>query len=789
MITCKTIVERFGAQSTIFEKAYKYLLKMSITHEQLFENQFKKWHDYFSIIYGNDATRNLFLMHTYYTHLLKALLIMNKFERIHRFNKTDPSNPHGKKYKNDSSNKNNEKSRLHEFTASENNYELFLNYFYSCNLLEFGLFEFELFNWISLDSDLLICIYEEISSHVFQAQDLFHLLYQNIFYQSTRHKLGEFYTPPSLVRKMITRSYQFGDKTLDPSCGSGNFIMELIQQIFRTEYPLNEKIKAIKNIYGFDINPLATYTAKINLLLLLNRVLSSSSQSVSSIFIEKDYTSAILLVDSLCCELLTDDYCQKEIQQLFNSFDLAIGNPPWLTYKDAGKNVRIHLKKLSAYYDIKPLAQNITNIEQAIIFLYRIPDIFLNRSGNAKISFVMPKSLLVSSQNQKARRFESFKNIVVFEFNNLLFNIDFCCVFANYVAGNGKRESIINKYPIKGELYDIKTMNLLEEYTLEPYVYFELKQGDKYLVKKLIKSNEINALFPCTLSNYYNKFIQGADLLPKSLLYVEIIDEAQKGDIVFIDPWISPQAKGAWKKPFFSNVQVEKQHLFKATLSRGLYPYFISLFHVFLPLDNILRYKPDNLAPLSKKHWIKIKNVYQNQKGKDLFDWGINYRNKLCTNGEVRKSQRYPYKVVFPNAKTLMAAVIEDPSSEIFIDSTLYYYGTDNKDEAYYICGMLNIPKLYESVKAISDTRHHHKRPLYFNIPKFINLQEQQKIAHLAQKCSKLIKKRFLNTKKDLTLSTIKKVIKNPQQEINRMGTQILNSAEKIIIIREYLLS
>lgn len=51
----------------------------------------------------------------------------------------------------------------------------------------------------------------------------------------------------------------------------------------------------------------------------------------------------------------------------------------------------------------------------------------------------------------------------------------------------------------------------------------------------------------------------------------------------------------------------------------------------------------------------------------------------------------------------------------MYIDSTLYYYGTENESEAYYICGMLNIPDLYRSIKLISDTRHHHKRPLYFN--------------------------------------------------------------------------
>jgi hypothetical protein len=363
-----------------------------------------------------------------------------------------------------------------------------------------------------------------------------------------------------------------------------------------------------------------------------------------------------------------------------------------------------------------------------------------------------------------------------------MFNIDFCCVVASLKRGSQKKEKLIDTYPIKCKTFSSDTKTLLDEYTVEPYVYFQTDQQAQYLVKKLIKSERKEDLLPCHLSDYYDKFIQGADLLPKSLLYVEIQDNSEEG-ICVIAPWISPQAKGKWKKKHYSSAQVECRHLFKATLSRGLYPFYIDPFDIFLPLTKDLKYNPSDLGPSARKHWNQIAEIYQEENGRDLFSRGINYRNKLCKKRTVKKEQREPYKVVFPNAKTLMAAVIEDPQQHIFIDSTLYYYGTNNKKEAYYLCGMLNIRELYKSVKLISDTRHHHKRPLYFNIPEFHGTDTQLKISSLAQQCTATVEK-YVDTVKKPHISEIWKKTEQFRQEITRLGLPLLTSVKGITVLK-----
>ncbi|MCJ7650730.1 MAG: SAM-dependent methyltransferase, partial [Candidatus Lokiarchaeota archaeon] len=72
-------------------------------------------------------------------------------------------------------------------------------------------------------------------------EDLFHELYQQVFISETRHKIGEFYTAPTLVKEMVDDSYALGMKILDPSCGSGTFLIEILLKILRA--PLDEDKK------------------------------------------------------------------------------------------------------------------------------------------------------------------------------------------------------------------------------------------------------------------------------------------------------------------------------------------------------------------------------------------------------------------------------------------------------------------------------------------------------------------------------------------------------------------
>jgi len=740
----REIEEAFGPTSKLYKTINNYLKKKE-DQEQKFTASFSKWKEYFKRIYESANFSELFLKQTYYMFIVKGFY-------IYRFMLINKESHH----------------RDLEF-------QTFLKLYNSEQLQGNKLKEFELYHWTELNDECLRLMFDRVGQIHLNTPEMFHLLYQKVFSVQTRHFIGEFYTPSTLVKRMVEDIYNIGDKVLDPSCGSGNFLIEIIMRILEKDVSTSAKKEAIKHIYGFDINPIAIYTVKIQIVLILNERI----QNFPINFIDNNF----ILIDALSCEG-TDGGNGSVFDTLFNSFDLIIGNPPWLTYKDADDSLRERMKEISAKFHIKPDAHNITNIEEAVVFLYYLPFHFLKRNGKSKVTFVMPQSILVSSHNQKARSFNIFKSVEIYKFNTSLFNIDFCCVIAT-LKKNPRQdaEPISNTYPLNCKVYSSDTMELLDHYTLEPYVYFQSPHSSHFLVKKLIKSQHKEELLPCSLSDYYEKFIQGADLLPKSLLYVHILNNKKDQDLCVIEPWISPQAKGKWKKKYYSQQKVECKYLFKATLSRGLHPFYIKPFNVFLPLNDQLEYIPSDLNPFARNHWCKISSVYQELNEKDLFTRGINYRNKLCKKKSVRAEQRKPYKVVFPNAKTLMAAVIKDPNCRVFVDSTLYYYGTENQKEAYYLCGLLNIRDLYKSVKLISDTRHHHKRPLYFNIPQFRETDIQLKIASLTQQCTTIVENYIAEGNKP-SVSQIWKKTAHKRREITNLGLSLLTSVEGIDVLR-----
>ncbi len=113
------------------------------------------------------------------------------------------------------------------------------------------------------------------------SRDLLKKLYQQLFPQTVRHDLGEYYTPDWLAEHVLNRLEYTGDpekRLLDPACGSGTFLVTAINRIRKwydanREYcPYNEGElcqKMLQNIIGFDLNPLAVMAARTNYLIAI----------------------------------------------------------------------------------------------------------------------------------------------------------------------------------------------------------------------------------------------------------------------------------------------------------------------------------------------------------------------------------------------------------------------------------------------------------------------------------------------------------------------------------------
>jgi len=112
------------------------------------------------------------------------------------------------------------------------------------------------------------------------ARDLLKRLYQFLVPKKLRHDLGEYYTPDWIAERILNQVGYHGNpdkRLLDPGCGSGTFLVLAIKRVkqyadSRFLDPRTVVQKIIKNIVGFDLNPLAVIAARTNYLLALGEL-------------------------------------------------------------------------------------------------------------------------------------------------------------------------------------------------------------------------------------------------------------------------------------------------------------------------------------------------------------------------------------------------------------------------------------------------------------------------------------------------------------------------------------
>lgn len=123
------------------------------------------------------------------------------------------------------------------------------------------------------------------------ARDLLKKLYHYLLPREIRHDLGEYYTPDWLAERLLIQTLgqtDLGDPTkrvLDPACGSGTFLVILIKYIKQQMAPRGlEPARTLdlilRNVVGFDLNPLAVIAARTNYLLALGDLLKARNGDI-----------------------------------------------------------------------------------------------------------------------------------------------------------------------------------------------------------------------------------------------------------------------------------------------------------------------------------------------------------------------------------------------------------------------------------------------------------------------------------------------------------------------------
>ena len=168
------------------------------------------------------------------------------------------------------------------------------------NLLEADYFAWYLDEWDEKIAEAIFSIVEKLKEYdpgtlelyPEKVKDLFKRLYQNLVPKKVRHDLGEYFTPDWLAELLLDEIGYDGNpekRILDPSCGSGTFLVLAINRIKdwaeREFYPDKKELlrKILQNVVGIDLNPLAVLAARANFILALgelNRLLPGENVDI-----------------------------------------------------------------------------------------------------------------------------------------------------------------------------------------------------------------------------------------------------------------------------------------------------------------------------------------------------------------------------------------------------------------------------------------------------------------------------------------------------------------------------
>ncbi len=113
------------------------------------------------------------------------------------------------------------------------------------------------------------------ADHLPHTRDVLRDLYQGLVPGKLRQSLGEFYTPDWLVDFTLTKAKKgpwLNKRILDPTCGSGAFLLSAIRLVRKeadkAQWNAAKQIDHLcSSIWGFDLNPLAVQTARVNFLM------------------------------------------------------------------------------------------------------------------------------------------------------------------------------------------------------------------------------------------------------------------------------------------------------------------------------------------------------------------------------------------------------------------------------------------------------------------------------------------------------------------------------------------
>jgi hypothetical protein len=395
--------------------------------------------------------------------------------------------------------------------------------------------------------------------------------------------------------------------------------------------------------------------------------------------------------------------------------NFIVGNPPWMALNRIGDaEYKEFIKSYAVKFGLIGSGETHlhTQIELATVFFVLCARFYLAERGT--IAFVMPKSVISPARQHRAFRHLQFRRIVDCE---------------KVAVPQEPAGTLGGVFGIPSVILVADGDGCVPQFDPRPQTVTDVYEGT--LPSRDLKLSAAAAALATTeavyepqaapdgTGFYHDKFEQGANISPRAFWFVERLSTGKRSrlskDVVSVRT--RPKLK---TQPQFAGISVsgsvETRFIFATALSEGLLPFAMRfLWPVVLPASQSPPriFKERDLTGSDTRHlrsWLhKLAPIWDSKKpssGTSEVTAYVNYRNKLSKQlGQER------YIVLYPKSGTNLAACVLDEddvrsadcaglSVKGFVsESVMYWYRTAVRDEAHYLCAILNSSVVNEAIK------------------------------------------------------------------------------------------
>lgn len=232
------------------------------------------------------------------------------------------------------------------------------------------------FDWYRADRNLIVQLLHRLAGFDFADidRDIIGHIYSGYIRSEHKHESGMYYTPIAVVEYILNRvgytgAEVLGQNLLDPSCGSGAFLVAACRRQIEVQLDyykrhgkskkdlsveeIRQILKSVKDsIFGLELNPFACYLAETNLLIQVLDLIKLAREKGGDVTLDR---FNIFNTDTLRYEPETRDrlrgmpFPAEELEpaeqikgglaKFKEGFDFVVGNPPYVKANEGAEGL------------------------------------------------------------------------------------------------------------------------------------------------------------------------------------------------------------------------------------------------------------------------------------------------------------------------------------------------------------------------------------------------------------------------------------------------------------------